>query len=73
MKDKIKAYNKIRKAIHSSKHELHLQTCSIMIGVFSMRFRDASMEALLKEEMDNKDQKIRSKYSRFGFRQVQHT
>ncbi|HEY0029901.1 MAG TPA: hypothetical protein VGC65_04005 [Bacteroidia bacterium] len=58
MKDKIKAYHKISQAIHSSKNELHLQTCSVMIGVFSMRFDDESIEALLKDAMDCKHQEI---------------
>ena len=58
MKDKIKAYHKISQAIQSSKNELHLQTCSVMIGVFSMRFDDESIEALLKDSMDHKHREI---------------
>ncbi len=65
MKDKIKAYNKISQAINSSKNELHLQTCSVMIGVFSMRFNDDSMKELLKNEMDSKRSKILVRRSRF--------
>lgn len=61
MKDKIKAYHKISQAIQSSKNELHLQTCSVMIGVFSMRFDDESIEALLKDAMDKKNKEILEK------------
>lgn len=61
MKDKIKAYHKISQAIHSSKNELHLQTCSVMIGVFSMRFDDESIEALLRDSMDSKHREILEK------------
>jgi hypothetical protein len=59
MNKKIKAYHKIRRAIHSSKHELHLHTCSVMISVFILRYKDESMKALLKEAMDSKKQEIR--------------
>jgi hypothetical protein len=58
MKDKIRAYHKISQAIHSSRNELHLKTCSVMIGVFRMRFDDESIEALLKDSMDHKNQEI---------------
>jgi hypothetical protein len=61
MKDKIKAYHKISQAINSSKNELHLQTCSVMIGVFSMRFDDESIEALLRDAMDSKHRQILEK------------
>jgi hypothetical protein len=59
MNKKIKAYHKIRRAIHSSKHELHLHTCTVMIRVFSLRYKDESMKALLKEEIDSKRQEMR--------------
>ena len=64
MKDKIKAYNKISQVINSSKNELHLQTCSLMIGLFNIRFNDESMKAILKNEMDNKRRTLmkRSRY-----------
>ena len=58
MKDKIRAYYKINQAIHSSKNELHLKTCSVMIGVFRMRFADDSIEALLKDAVNSKNQEI---------------
>ena len=59
MKDKIMAFNKISLATKSSKNELHLQTCSVMIGIFAMRYNDESMRALLKDQLDNKRKKIR--------------
>jgi hypothetical protein len=59
MNKKIKAYHKIRRAIHSSQHELHLHTCSVMISVFSLRYQDESMKALLKEEIDTKKREMR--------------
>jgi hypothetical protein len=58
MKDKIKAYYKINQAIHSSRNELHLRTCSVMVGVFQMRFGDESIEALLNDAITNKNQEI---------------
>jgi hypothetical protein len=63
MEDKINAYNKISLAIKSSRNELHLQTCSVMIGVFAMRYNDESMKALLKDEWIKKRKKVRA--SRF--------
>ena len=53
------AFNKISLATKSSKNELHLQTCSVMIGIFTMRYKDESMRAILKDELDNKRRKIR--------------
>ena len=62
MKDKIKAYHKISQTIHSSRNELHLKTCSLMIGIFSMRFKDESIEALLKDTIRNKKKEIKEKH-----------
>ncbi|MFL5764126.1 MAG: hypothetical protein ACJ77K_09305 [Bacteroidia bacterium] len=70
MKDKIKAYYKISQAIHSSKNELHLKTCTVMVGVFRMRFDDASIEALLRDAITNKNQEILQKRFREARRLV---
>ena len=59
MKDKIRAFYKIIQATQSSKNELHLKTCTIMIGLFSIRYKDESMKAFLKEELDAKRDKIK--------------
>ena len=61
MQNKIKAYHKIRRAIYGSRNKLHLQTCSIMIRVFSVRFHDESMEALLKDAMEKKNSEMNSR------------
>ncbi len=58
MKDKINAYHKISLTIESSRNELHLKTCSLMISVFSVRFKDPSIEELLKECVRNKKKQI---------------
>jgi hypothetical protein len=63
MKEKINAYNKISRAIKSSRNELHLKTCSVMIGLFNMRYNDEHMKDFLKEELDDKRRKIKT--SRF--------
>jgi hypothetical protein len=66
-KDKINAYNKIRRTILGSRNELHLQTCSIMIGIFTLRFNDENMKDLLKYEIDHKRNEIltsRKKYEK---------
>ena len=60
MKDKIRAFNKISSAVKSSKNELHLKTCSVMIGLFNMRYNDERMKAFLKNELDNKRKRIKS-------------
>lgn len=52
MNKKINAYYKIHRAINSSKHELHLHTCSIMLSVFNLRYQDSSMVTLLQDQMD---------------------
>lgn len=65
MKEKITAYHKIRKTIQGSRNELHLQTCTIMIGIFTVRFKDESMRVLLKNEVENKRNELlalRTKY-----------
>jgi hypothetical protein len=67
MKDKINAYHKIRRTIQGSKNELHLQTCTIMIGIFTVRYKDESMRVLLKNEIENKRNEIlafRTSYTR---------
>lgn len=58
MKDKIRAYHKIRRTIRGSRNELHLQTCSIMIGIFSMRFKDESIIDILKHEIESKREEL---------------
>jgi len=58
MKDKLNAYQKIRRTIQSSRNELHLQTCTIMIGIFTVRYKDESMRVLLKNEIENKRNEI---------------
>ena len=58
MQDKIRAYHKIRLTIHSSRNELHLKTCLLMIGIFNVRFKDDSIDALLKDEIRNKKKEI---------------
>lgn len=65
MEDKIKAYHKIHKAIYGSKNELHLQTCITMVEVFDAKFNDESMKALLKDEINNKRQRMFSKYLKY--------
>lgn len=65
MKDKINAYHKIRRTILGSRNELHLQTCTIMIGIFVMRYKDESMKTLLKNEIENRRSEILSQRSRY--------
>ncbi|MCW3072916.1 MAG: hypothetical protein JWO44_2806 [Bacteroidetes bacterium] len=70
MKDKINAYHKIRRTIQGSRNELHLQTCTIMIGIFTVRYKDESMRVLLKNEVENKRNEIltlRTKYKNVAY------
>lgn len=70
MKEKITAYHKIRKTIQGSRNELHLQTCTIMIGIFTVRYKDESMRVLLKNEVENKRNEImtlRTKYKNVAY------
>jgi hypothetical protein len=55
---KIRAYHKIRRSIRGSRNELHLQTCSIMVGIFSVRFNDESIIDILKHEIDSKREEL---------------
>jgi hypothetical protein len=65
MKDKIRAYHKIRRTINGSRNELHLQTCSIMIGIFGVRFKDDTILDMLRQEIDNKrDELLAKRYSK---------
>jgi hypothetical protein len=61
MKDKINAYHKIRRTIQGSRNELHLHTCSVMIGIFIVRYKDESMRVLLKNEIENRRNEILSR------------
>jgi hypothetical protein len=61
MKNKIRAYHKIRRTISGSRNELHLQTCTIMIGIFAVRFNDDSLTDTLKNEIDMKREELLSK------------
>jgi hypothetical protein len=65
MKDKLNAYQKIRRTIQGSRNELHLQTCTIMIGIFTVRYKDESMRVLLKNEIENKRNEIIASRSKF--------
>ncbi|MDF2436666.1 MAG: hypothetical protein K0Q95_1042 [Bacteroidota bacterium] len=65
MKDKINAYHKIRRTIQGSRNELHLHTCTIMIGIFIVRYKDESMRVLLKNEVENRRNEILTKRSRY--------
>ena len=42
-------YDKIMDNIASSKNELHLRTCSVMIGMFQMKFVEESSPVVQKE------------------------
>jgi hypothetical protein len=60
-----KYYDKISSNIESSTNELHIRTCSTMIGMFSMRFIDdedinhiQNFETMLKDELDIKANKL---------------
>lgn len=53
-KDKISAFHKITRTIQGSRNDLHLHTCSIMIGFFLLRFKDEELKMALKNEMDLK-------------------
>jgi hypothetical protein len=66
MEDKIRAYHKIRRTIRGSRNELHLQTCTIMIGIFSVRYKDESMRILLKNEVENKRNEILAKRAKYN-------
>jgi hypothetical protein len=61
MEKKMRAYHKIRRSIRGSRNELHLQTCTIMIGIFAVRFKDEPMKILLKNEVENKRNEILEK------------
>jgi hypothetical protein len=65
MKDKLNAYHKIRRTIQGSRNELHLQTCTIMIGIFTVRYKDESMRVLLKNEIENRRNEILSQRARY--------
>jgi hypothetical protein len=62
MASNTECYNKILRNIVSSKNELHIKTCSVMIGMFSMKYIDEkepkvkelieSQEVSLREELD---------------------
>lgn len=58
MTDKTTAYHKISQTIHSSKNDLHLKTCSLMMGIFSVKYKDESIDALLKDTIRNKRKEI---------------
>ena len=66
MEEKMKAYQKIRKTINGSRNELHLQTCTIMIGIFAVRYKDESMRNLLKNEMENRRNEILAKKTSYN-------
>jgi hypothetical protein len=66
MKDKINAYHKIRRTIQGSRNELHLQTCTIMIGIFTVRYKDESMRVLLKNEVENRRNEILTRRTKFN-------
>jgi hypothetical protein len=66
MEDKIRAYHKIRRTILGSKNELHLQTCTIMIGIFVVRYKDDSMRVLLRNEVENRRNEILAKRAKYN-------
>jgi len=51
MASNIECYEKISKNIFSSKNKLHLDTCAVMIGMFSMKYIDEK-EPLIKRQIE---------------------
>lgn len=47
-------FNKIMSNIVSSKNELHLRTCTVMIGMFSMKFIDEK-EPIIKRQIESQE------------------
>lgn len=52
------AYDKIQRSILSSKNNLHLTTCAVMIGMFSMKYEELELELNLKNELDKRAQEL---------------
>ena len=51
MASNAECYEKICRNIVSSKNELHIRTCSVMIGMFAMKYIDEK-EPILKREIE---------------------
>ena len=54
MASHVECFNKIMSNIVSSKNELHLRTCTVMIGMFAMKFIDEK-EPILKRQIESQE------------------